>query len=167
MKKALTLGLLLVAGIAAATESMPTRYGPLKTDQDDFELLYKGKSIVQGNNGVRLLKKFQVGESDVVLIQDRGGNGCPSLYRFVSVTASGGTVSELFGSCNDLTNTTQNGDTILVTVPGYLMVNGVYKESGEKTKCLYEYKSGSVVRSEKSPKKLCAVDVSPNVSSKF
>ncbi len=167
MKKTLALALIAVTITAAATETIATRYGQLKTDEDGRELLYKGKSIVEGNNGIRLVKKFQIGETDVLLLQDRGGNACPSLYRFVSLQKTGGTVSELFGSCNDLTAATQNGDTIQVSIPGYLMVNGRYKESGEKTKCAFEYKSGSIIRSEKSPAKLCSADVGPNAPSKF
>ena len=152
MKRIFAIALMTITMTAAATETIATRFGQLKTDEDGMELLYKGKSIVQGNNGIRLVKKFQIGESDVLLLQDRGGNACPSLYRFVALTKAGGTVSELFGSCNDLTNATQTGDTIQVSMLGYLMVNGQYKESAEKTKCSFEYKSGAVVRSDKSPK---------------
>ncbi len=141
-----------IAATANATETISTRFGQLKTDEYDTELSYKGKSIAQGNNNISLVKKFQIGDSDVLLMQDNGGKVCPSRYLFVTVTASGAKVSEEFGSCNEVSNTAQEGEAITVTMPGFKMVNGVYKQSGEKTKCSFSFKSGVVT---KATNKLC------------
>lgn len=153
MKKILALTLVAIAATATAAETIATRFGQLKTDEYDTELSYKGKSIAQGNNSIRLVKKFQVGDSDVLLMQDNGGTACPALYLFVTVSASGAKASEEFGSCNEVASVTQEGDAINVTMPGFKMVNGVYKQSGEKTKCSFSFKSGAVT---KATSKLCS-----------
>jgi hypothetical protein len=137
---------------AHAAQTISTRFGQLKTDEYDIELSYKGKAIAQGNSSIRFVKKFQIGESDVLLMQDNGGTACPALYMFVTVTASGTKVSEEFGSCNEVANIAQEGESINITMPGYLMVNGLYKQSGEKTKCSFSFKAGVV---SKAANKLC------------
>jgi len=138
---------------ANAAETISTRFGQLKTDEYDIDLSYKGKSIAQGNNSISLIKKFQIGDSDVLLMQNNGGTACPALYLFVTITASGAKVSEEFGSCNEVSNTAQEGEAINVTMPGFKMVNGVYKQSGEKMKCSFSFKSGVV---SKPTSKLCS-----------
>lgn len=153
MKKTLALMLAVLTGTASAAETISTRFGQLKTDEYDTELSYSGKPIAQGNNSIRLVKKFQIGDSDVLLMQDNGGTACPALYLFVTVTASGVKTSEEFGSCNEVASVTQEGEAVNVTMPGFKMAKGVYQQSGEKTKCSFSFKSGVVT---KPMSKLCS-----------
>lgn len=128
----------------AFADEMATRYGKLSTNADNF-LLFNGKQIkpdIQGNNSLSLVGLFRVDDVDVVLVQDNGGTACPAFFQFVTVSASGATQSAGFGTCSDLIKTTQDGNTIVVTMPRmkgkgyakYVFQKGVVKENGKVVK---------------------------------
>src|SRR6185295_7183400 len=72
------------------TQSVSTRFGVLSVNEDKI-LQFKGQSLVpviEGNNGLDLGEVMRMGATDVVLVTDNGGSGCPAVFYFVSVTRS-------------------------------------------------------------------------------
>jgi hypothetical protein len=120
---ALTL-VLLVCGSARAqeTNTVDTRFGSL-TVNDEGVLLFKGtpvKPAIQANNSLDLSKAYQIGNSDVVLVTDNGGTACPATLYFVTLTKSGAKVTHPFGTCSELVETKRTGDSISVSMPGFV-----------------------------------------------
>lgn len=111
-------------GIGMASEAVyekaaDTRFGRVSVD-DEERLVFKGKLVqpeVAGNNGLSIVRQYEVGSSDILLIQNTGGTACPALYHFATVTARGMTVTPEFGSCSDLIATYQEGARIRVLMP--------------------------------------------------
>lgn len=128
LKPLIGLLLLTLSITPAFAEKIKTRFGELSVvnrlvDDGDAILRLNGKPVqptVEGNNGLSFIKVFQIGATDVALIQDNGGTGCPALYYFVTLSAAGTRVSPQFGSCSDLVDTKLNGQQIQVTMPGFL-----------------------------------------------
>jgi hypothetical protein len=161
LKKTIALiTMIFAATTAIADNTIATRFGPMKAGEFGA-VSYKGKEVTAGNNSLVLIKKVQIGDADVFLFQDNGGNWCSTLYRFVTVTASGAKVSEDFGTCNGQTNVSQDGENVRVDIPGCKYVAGGSCAAGsEKTKCSFIYKAGVVTQSNKTAGKLC-VALSP------
>jgi hypothetical protein len=44
---------------------------------------------VRGNSALNFVRKFAIGPTDVVLLEDVGGTACPELFFIVSVAAEG------------------------------------------------------------------------------
>ncbi|UJB66896.1 hypothetical protein YS110_20060 [Acidovorax sp. YS12] len=61
---------------------------------------------VQGNAALHIAAHYELENRDIVLLQDTGGTLCPALYRFVTLTAQGITVTPEFGSCSDIATAT-------------------------------------------------------------
>jgi len=104
------------------TQSVSTRFGVLSVNEDKI-LQFKGQSLVpviEGNNGLDLGEVMRMGATDVVLVTDNGGSGCPAVFYFVSVTRSGAKATPEFGTCSDLATVKRNGNSISVTMPGFL-----------------------------------------------
>jgi hypothetical protein len=127
MWKIIVASVALIAGSVFAQplpqerQEVVTRFGSL-TVNDDKELLFKGRGLtpsVGGNNSLSLNDPIQMGEADVVLVQDNGGTGCPSLYYFVTVSRTGARATKAFGTCGDVTSVKKVGDSIRVTMPGF------------------------------------------------
>lgn len=156
MKNTLVVSFIAAFVSTAFAEPIDSRFGKLSLNEN-IVLTYKGKELVSGNTALLLDKKFQTIDSDVLLLNDTGGTVCPSTYVFVTISKAGIKVSDRFGSCNEHAGITQNADSIVVEVPGFLMVNGVTKPSAEKSKCVFTLKDGVVTRDPKSSPKLCSV----------
>ena len=168
MLKPVTALLLLALSITPAlADKIQTRFGQLSaTDRmpgdGDAILRLNGKPVqptVEGNNGLTFIKVFQIGATDVALVQDDGGTGCPALYYFVTLSAAGTQVSPQFGSCSDLVEPRQDGQQIQVTMPDFLTAiqesemsqaqrNKVYKQ--KKT---FVYRDGTVYENGKPLRK--------------
>jgi len=116
--------LLLLAGantLAQETNTTTTRFGALTVSEAGM-LLFKGKPVkptIEANNSLDLSAPYQIGASDVVLVTDNGGTGCPATYYFVTVTKSGAKVTPAFGTCSDLIKLKRTGDSISVSLPGF------------------------------------------------
>ena len=162
-----TISALLFITLSATqvmADEMQTRFGKLTaTDRfakGDAILRLNGKQIqpkVEGNNGLSFVKVFQIGDSDAVLVQNDGGNGCPATYYLLTLSAKSTTVSPEFGSCSDLVETQQNGPQITVTMPGFASARDEAKMSAAQRKKLYApktyvYKAGVVYEGGKPVK---------------
>lgn len=102
-------------------QEIATRFGSLSVDGDNT-LLFNGRTLtppVVGNNSLDLNEPIQIGATDVVLVLDNGGTGCPSLYYFVSASKSGARATPAFGTCGDVISVKQMGDSIRLTMRGF------------------------------------------------
>jgi hypothetical protein len=70
-----------------------------------------------------------------VLITKSGGTSCPALYYFVTVSSSGVTATGSFGTCNEAKDIERNGDSISLTVQGFL---GPYEPEAKRKKAFAE-----------------------------
>ena len=97
-----------------------TRFGRLSIGKYGGPLLLDEHPIrpeIRGNESLDILRVFRVGSSDVVLVQDNGGSGCPAQMMFVTLNKSGISASDEFGTCATELRASQRGDRILVTMP--------------------------------------------------
>jgi len=116
------------------------RFGTLSIN-DDKVLMLNGQAVrpeIQGNNSLRILKVFQVDSTDIVIVQDNGGTGCPALYYALTVTSGGARPTKSFGTCSDLAKISQDGNAVIVEMPGfrespkqhaYRIANGVVSDN--------------------------------------
>ena len=167
MLKPLAGLLLLALSITPAfADKIQTRFGELSAvdrlpDDGDAILRLNGKPVqptVEGNKGLSIIKVFQIGATDVALIQDDGGTGCPALYYFVTLSANGTKVSPEFGSCSDLVETKQDGQQIQVTMPGFLTasqeadLSQAQRNKAWKERKIFTYRDGTVYENGKPVK---------------
>ena len=98
-----------------------TRFGVLSVDEDK-RLLFKGQPLnpsIDGNNLLELGEVISIGATDVVLVTDIGGAGCPYQYYFVSISGSGVKATPPFGTCAVLTSLKRKGDSITLIMSGF------------------------------------------------
>jgi len=103
-------------------QNISTRFGGLSVNAENV-LLYKNHPLnpsVVGNNSLSAIGTYQIGNGDVVLIQDNGGSACPALYYFVTVTASSAKATPSFGTCTDLIEVKKLIDSISISMPGFV-----------------------------------------------
>jgi len=120
-RSAVLLASLSFAVSTALAEDIPIRFGSLKINDKNM-LLFKNLPLepeIQGNNSLSVIGTYQLGNNDVVLIQDNGGTACPALLYFVTVSTSGVKATSAFGTCSDLIDAKQASDSISVTMPGF------------------------------------------------
>ena len=149
-------------GSEAATESADgaedssthTRYGMVAVS-GDHELLLNGKALapsIQGNNGLSVVQKFQLGASDAVLVQDIGGTACPASFYIVTITSTGAKSTSAFGTCSDLVKVIQDGETISVSMPRFAGPHEPQAETNtaETQQHVFVFKNGAIAESGKS-----------------
>jgi hypothetical protein len=128
--------LLAAVSTVALAEGISTRFGPLKIGGElDSVLSFKGHRVIRGGNRLSEAEKFRMGAADVVLVEETGGSGCPALYYFVRVGASGARATHVFGTCSEYTKITRKGDRILVTMPGF---RGPFEPASDRKKAARE-----------------------------
>jgi Tfp pilus assembly major pilin PilA len=130
----------------ALAEEIPTRFGSLKINGENM-LLYKNRPLkpeIQGNNSLSTVGIYQIGISDVVLIQDNGGTACPAQFYFVSISNNGVMATSPFGTCSDLVEVKQVAETISVTMPGFMgsFESQEAQRKAAKEKHVFAFKGG-------------------------
>lgn len=87
-------------------KTLKTRHGMVSVREEDNTLLFKGKPIkpaIEGNSGLDIVANYEMGATDVLLLQSSGGTACPALFRFVNIGPGGVLrVSPEFGTCSDI-----------------------------------------------------------------
>lgn len=141
---------------SAFAEDIPTRFGSLKINDENM-LLYKNRPLnpeIQGNNSLSVVGTYQLGNSDVVLIQDNGGTACPAQLYFVTASASGVKASSAFGTCTDLIDVKPMADSISVTMPGFKgpFESKAAQRKAAKEKHAYVFKGGALTENGKPVK---------------
>jgi hypothetical protein len=87
-------------------KTLKTRHGMVSVREEDNTLSLKGKPIkpaIEGNSGLDIVANYEMGATDVLLLQSSGGTACPALFRFVNINPGGVLrVSPEFGTCSDI-----------------------------------------------------------------
>lgn len=122
-----------------------TKFGVLSVNNENI-LEFNGKPVVPtvaGNNGLTLLDNFALGESNVVLVRDDGGEACPAMYYFAKIGREAVQMSDRFGSCSDLAKAKLVGGVILVSMPDY---SGDVDSRAAVARhlCRYKYENGAI-----------------------
>jgi len=133
-----------------------TRFGLISVREEDRRLLFKGKPVtpaIEGNNGLSIVAHYEIGQSDVLLLQDTGGTACPALFHFITVSAAGLRATPEFGTCSDIIYPSLNAETATVTIT----TNGfqgpfepeVEKRKARMTKTVFRFANGRVTENGK------------------
>lgn len=100
-----------------------TRFGLVSVREDDMRLLFKGKPVIpaiEGNSSLSIVAHYEIGQSDVLLLQNTGGTACPALFHFITVNATGLRATPEFGTCSDIIYPTFNEKTgVTVAMVGF------------------------------------------------
>ena len=133
-----------------------TRFGMVSVREDDKRLMFKGKPVlpaIEGNNGLSIVANYEMGPSDVLLLQDTGGTACPALFRFITVSAAGVRVTPEFGTCSDIIFPTMDTKTATITIAANGF-RGPFEPEAEKqkaymTKTVFRFANGRVTENGK------------------
>ena len=101
----------IVSAINHYEKSVKTRFGTLAIDPNNPRLLLNGKPVlpsVEGNSSLGIVASYELGNADVVLVQNTGGTSCPALYTFITVTKTSQRATSEFGTCSDIIYPTSN-----------------------------------------------------------
>jgi hypothetical protein len=137
-------------------DSVSTRFGTFSVSPENL-LLFNGQALnpqVEGNNSLSFVEIQQVGEKDVLLVRDNGGTACPSLFYYVAAGASGATATPSFGTCAELRGTARQGDTLLLTMSGFLgpFEDEKMREAAFRETHTFAYSNGAVTENGKPAK---------------
>ena len=141
---------------AQEAQEVSTRFGVLSIDGDK-RLLFKGQPLspaVEGNNSLGLGEVTSIGPTDVVLVTNNGGIGCPVTYYVVSVSASGAKGTPLFGTCAELTSMKRKGESIVLILPGFYgpAMSAAARRRAERQRHVFVYRAGVVTKNGKPVK---------------
>jgi len=137
----------LLTSIAHA-ETQKTRFGNLVADE--FEpLKFQGltvRTIVDPNNFLTFEGIYQFPGYDLVLVQNVGGSACPALFHIVKVTKRTALATREFGTCTDLIEVKRAGNSLLVTMRGFVgpFANKAQIAAAYKEKVGYLYSGGKL-----------------------
>ncbi|MDR8400419.1 hypothetical protein NE850_29330 [Paraburkholderia sp. USG1] len=116
---------------AQSDDTVQTRFGTLAvvSDPGQSKITLNGKAltypktpdygVIEDASSLAFGKKFSIGESDVILVQENsGGTGCPMTYSFVTVSSKGTTITKPISDdhCSDIYKVSQNGNKIVLKV---------------------------------------------------
>ncbi|HKY29937.1 MAG TPA: hypothetical protein VJM12_18490 [Pyrinomonadaceae bacterium] len=137
-------------------KEVSTRFGRLSVDEHRI-LLFKGQPLdppIEGNNSLDLGELTSIGPTDVVLVTNNGGTGCPFTYYFVSASASGAKGTPFFGTCNQLISMKRKGDSIVLILPGFYgpAMPAAARRRAEKQRHVFVYRGGVVYKNGKPVK---------------
>ena len=133
-----------------------TRFGLVSVREDDMRLLFKGKPVtpaIEGNNSLDIVAHYEMGQSDVLLLQNTGGTGCPALFHFLTVSAADLRATPEFGTCSEIIYPSMDTKTATVTITmnGFM---GPFEPEAEKrkaymTKTVFRFFNGRVMENGK------------------
>lgn len=120
----LATGLVLTATMLAPAHSasVATHYGVLITTESG-DLAVDGKMLPPriGSHHLDFVKVFRFRGSDEILVRNMDlGTSAEAMYYLVRLSATGATCSDAFGTGAQATAASQNGDAVILRMPGYL-----------------------------------------------
>ena len=137
-------------------KKVKTRFGLVSVREDDNLLLFKGKPVapaIEGNNSLSIVANYEVGPSDVLLLQNSGGTACPALFRFITVSAIGLRATPEFGTCSEIIYPSMDTKTATVTITmnGFMGPSEpeVEKRKAYMTKMVFRFVNGRVIKNGK------------------
>lgn len=100
---------------------------------------------------LHIVAGMEMGSRDIVLLRATGGTACPALYRVVTLSADGVSVTPEFGSCSDIANVwvdELDDQALVVVMPGY---RGPFESESERAtavlqKHVFRFRDGVVTR---------------------
>lgn len=140
-------------------KKVKTRFGVVSMREEDKRLLFKGKPVapaIEGNNGLDIVAHYEMGQSDVLLLQNIGGTACPALFHFITVSAAGLRATPEFGTCSESIYPSMDSKTATITIT----TNGfrgpfepeVDKQKAYMTKTVFRFANGQLTENGKSVK---------------
>lgn len=145
ISKLLIISLLLFFSSSILADELMTRYGKLSTDEENEVIYLNEKPIepaIETISSFTFVKKFQIGSSDIALLNIGGGTGCAAKYIFLIITSTKFAHTNEFGNCSDLPNVTQQKNRITVKMlkpkgggyEKYIYVDGAVIQNGKLIK---------------------------------
>lgn len=101
----------MVSAINNYEKSVKTRFGTLAVAADNVSLQMNGKPVlpgVAGNNSLSIVASYELGNADVLLVQNTGGSSCAAMYNFITLTKTSLRGSPEFGTCSDIIRVTSD-----------------------------------------------------------
>lgn len=98
-----------------------TRFGTMDINNSN-ELLLNGIPFnpdVTGSFALDLNAVLQVGDHDIAIVTDVGGQACPTLFYVIDLSAAGSHAKGTFGSCGDLVSISKQGNSVYIIEHGY------------------------------------------------
>jgi len=95
----------LESAIGEVEQKARTRHGVLAVDAPGMRLLWQGKPLWDADlpaGEYRIVRHYEWGPSDVVLVQSTRGKACPAMFRFLTTSPQGIRTTPAFGTCSDL-----------------------------------------------------------------
>jgi hypothetical protein len=143
--KLLIISLLLFFSNSVFSDELMTRYGKLSIDEENAVIYLNEKPVepaIDSISSFAFEKKFQIGWSDVVLLNIGGGSGCAAKYMFLIVTSAKFAHTNEFGNCSDLPIVKQQRNKIIVKMlkpkgsgyEKYIYSDGVVTQNGKLIK---------------------------------
>ncbi len=131
---------------ALSETNTETRFGILQINPRTKTLLWHNKATtptIQGRNGLMIVGHYHAEKGDVLVVENQGGQACPSQYRVVFVNQKGLTASPEFGTCSEYFSVDQlhpdGADIRVADTSGprpkaviYRFANGVLTQNGKR-----------------------------------
>jgi hypothetical protein len=125
-----------------------TRFGAVSIT-DDQNVLFNGMPLspkLEGRGTLSVREKIEVGNSDLLLIEEVAGSACPALYYFVRTSAAGAAATPSFGTCSDEIKVSRDGERVSISMPGF---QGQFESKEAQTNAakeahVFAYESGTV-----------------------
>ena len=142
----------MVSAITNYEKSIEGRFGTLAVAADNVSLQMNGKPVlpgVAGNNSLSIAASYELGNADVVLVQNIGGSGCPAMYSFITLTKTSLRATPEFGTCSDIIRITSDLKTsVTVVMVGF---SGPFESAAGRgkagmTKTVFRYSNGQMTR---------------------
>ncbi len=137
--------LILSFSSLVSADEITTRYGKLSTIEENTVIYLNAKPVepaIDSISSFTFVKKFQIGLSDVVLLNIGGGSGCAAKYMFLILTLTKFAHTNEFGNCSDLPKVTQQKNKITVKMlklegsgyEKYIYLDGTVTQNGKLIK---------------------------------
>ena len=146
------------SAVSGYEKMVKTRFGVVSVREEDNLLLFKGKPVapaIEGNSSLSIVANYEMGQSDVLLLQDNGGTACPARFRFITVSAAGLRTTPEFGSCSDIIYPTSDAKVgISVAMVGFMgpFESAAAHKKADMTKTVYRFLNGQLTGNGKPVK---------------
>lgn len=146
------------SAVSGYEKKVKTRFGVVSVREEDNLLLFKGKPVapaIEGNSSLSIVANYEMGQSDVLLLQDNGGTACPARFRLITVSAAGLRTTPEFGTCSDIIYPTSDAKAgISVAMVGFM---GAFESAAvhnkvAMTKTVYRFLNGQLTENGKPVK---------------
>ena len=144
----------MVSAITSYEKSVKTRFGTLAVAADNVSLQMNGKPVlpgVAGNNSLSIVANYELGNADVVLVQNTGGAACAAMYSFITLTKINLRATPEFGTCSDIIRVTSDlKSAVTVVIVGF---SGPFESPAERrkagiTKTVFRYANGQITKQD-------------------